>query len=156
MTAAVASRSTTAPATKRSPVGRSAVRPRLRVLDQAAIRRRARRRNAVLALFVVVLGALFGVAFVHAHLVESQHDLDLMRARIAELEAERALLERAVDEASSPGLIVDRARRLGMVRAEGAVYLAAVDLSGPPASAAASDVDSHVLGSYALGGSGSG
>ena len=122
MTAAVARRSQTAPATRRS----TPTRPRLRVLDQASIRRRARRRNGLLLLFIVVLNALFLVAFVHARLVESQQDLDLIRVRIAELETEKVQIARAVDEASAPALIVERATELGMVRAESRVYLLAV------------------------------
>lgn len=126
MTAAVAHRRQAVPVGRRS----AAKRPNLRVLDQASIRRRARRRNALLLLFVVVLNGLFVVAFVHARLVESQQDLDLMRARISELETERARIERAVDEASAPSLIVERAAGLGMVRAENPVFLAAVGSIG--------------------------
>ena len=122
MTAALAYRSSAAPVRRKA----GSRRPKLQVLDQVAVRRRARRRNALLLLFVVVLNGLFLVAFVHARLVESQQDLDLMRARITELQAERAQIERAVDEASSPSIIVSRAAALGMVRAESPVYLAAV------------------------------
>ena len=122
MTAAVARRSQTVPVNRRS----AFTRPKLRVLDQMSIRRRARRRNALLLLFIVVLNALFLVAFVHARLVESQQDLDLIRARIADMETEKAQIERAVDEASAPALIVERAAELGMVRAETPVYLLAV------------------------------
>lgn len=104
----------------------SRARPQLRVLDQAAARQRRRRRGALALLFVVLLTGLFGVAFVHAQLVESQQDLDDMRTRIRELEAEKAQIERAVDEASSPAVVVERATELGMVRAEEPVYLAAV------------------------------
>lgn len=122
MTAAVARRSQTVPAPRRSALKR----PQLKILDQGAIRRRARRRNALLLAFIVVLNGFFLVAFVHARLVESQQDLDLMRARITELQTERARIERAVDEASSPSLIVERASALGMVRAANPVFLAAV------------------------------
>ena len=100
-------------------------RARLRVVDLAARRRRARRRVALALLFVLVVVGLFGVAFVHAQLVESQQDLDDMRGRIAELEAEKARIERAVDEASAPATVVERAAELGMVRAEDPVYLMA-------------------------------
>lgn len=131
MTAALAYRSQTAPSRRRGPAPRAA-RPRLRVLDQASVRRRARRRNAVLLAFIVLLGALFLVAFVHARLVESQQELDLMRERIAELQLDKTQLERAVDEASSPALIVDRANALGMVRATEPVYLISV---APPETA---------------------
>lgn len=122
MTAAIANRHQTAPTRRRA----NPRKPDLRVLDQASIRRRARRRNAVLALFLVVLSAFFLVAFVHARLVESQHELDLMRSQIAEYTSERARAERAVDEASAPATIVERATDLGMVRSEEPMYLRAV------------------------------
>ncbi len=126
MTAAVARRSQNAPAQRRA----KPARPELRVLDQTSIRRRARRRNATLALFIVVLNALFMVAFVHARLVEGQQELDLMRSRIEELESEKARIVRAVDEASSPAVVVERATELGMIRAEEPVYLLAVRAYG--------------------------
>ncbi|MDH3681863.1 MAG: hypothetical protein OEV40_18145 [Acidimicrobiia bacterium] len=161
MTAALAYRSQTAPVRRRSTSPKAASRPRLRVLDQAAVRRRARRRNAVLLAFIVLLAALFLVAFVHARLVESQQELDLMRTRISELQVDKAQLERAVDEASSPALIVERASALGMVRAAEPVYLASVV---PPAAESTIDVvaapldatqqetaQPDVLGSRALG-----
>ena len=122
MTAALAYPREAVPARQRG----ATRRPELRVLDQASIRRRARRRNALLLLFVVVLNGLFLVAFVHARLVESQQDLDEMRGRIAELETQLAQIARAVDEASSPAVIVERATELGMVRAENTVFLTAV------------------------------
>ncbi len=162
MTAAVAYRSQSALAPKRSTAARQKPRPRLRVLDQVSIRRRARRRNAVLLLFIVVLSGLFLVAFVHARLVESQQELDLMRTQIADLEADKAQIERAVDEASSPSLIVGRATELGMVRAEDPVFLApvggsTVEVVSVPVVDAAAEVASGgtatpgVLGSAALG-----
>jgi cell division protein FtsL len=122
MTAAVAHRRQTAPVERRAPHKR----PELRVLDQAASRRRTRRRIAMAILFVIVLVGLFLVAFVHARLVEGQQQLDDIRGRIAELETEKARLARAVDEASSPAVVVDRANELGMIRAEEPVYLLAV------------------------------
>jgi cell division protein FtsL len=128
MSAAVAHRSQVA---DRSQTGlarrRAEAKPRLEVLDQAAGRRRARRRNALLAAFVVVLGGLFAVAFVHARLVESQQELDLLRSQIDEVETERAQIERAIDEASAPALIVDRATELGMVPAEDPAFIEAVE-----------------------------
>ena len=144
MTAAVAYRSQTAPARKRSAAPKRQQPPDLRVLDQATIRRRARRRNAVLTLFMVLLSGLFLVAFVHARLVESQQDLDLMRTRIAELGAEKAQIERAVDEASSPSIIVERANELGMVRAENPVFLTAVDTT-PPATGLVADTSPMLI-----------
>lgn len=101
-------------------------RPKLQVLDHRPIRQRARRRNALLVLFVVVLLGFFAVAFVHAELVAGQQDLDAVRARIAEAEAHKARVARAAEEASSPQQIVLRAEELGMVRAYQPVYLQAV------------------------------
>jgi cell division protein FtsL len=121
MTAVLLDRST-----RRPPAGRPNRRqPRLRVLDQAAARRRARHRSALLILFVSVLVGFFAVAFVHAELVAGQHDLDAVRARISEAEGRHAELARAVEEASAPDVIVTRAHELGMVRANDPVYLTA-------------------------------
>ncbi len=103
----------------------SRTRPKLRVLNQQAIRQRARRRHALVALFIVVLLGFFAVAFVHAELVADQQQLDGIRTRIAEAEAHNAKIERAVEERSSPKAIVKRAQELGMVRAHQPVYLAA-------------------------------
>ena len=138
MTAAVAYRNNAEPV-PRSAAAKRRSRPQLRVLDQEAIRRRARRRNAALLLFMVLLGALFAVAFVHAYLVATQQELDQTRNEIAELRNERARLERAVDEASSPALIVDRAGELGMVRAAQPVFLVSVR---PPTADSTVAVDS--------------
>lgn len=135
MTAALAPRP---PVTSRRPAAGNAVpaprrdlrpapaRPRLEVLDRATARRRARRRNALMAAFVLVLVGFFLVAFVHASLVAGQQDLDEMRTRIAELQAEKASVQRGIEESSSPARINDRATELGMVRAEDPVFLAAV------------------------------
>ena len=135
MTAALAPRQ---PVTARQPPAGSAVtaprrdsrptpaRPRLEVLDQAGARRRSRRRNALMVAFVLVLIGFFLVAFVHASLVAGQQDLDQMRVQIAELQAEKASVQRGIEESSAPSRIVERAHALGMVRAEDPVFLAAV------------------------------
>lgn len=102
------------------------VRPHLRVLDQQALRRRARRRNVAMAMFVVLIIGFFAAALAQAQLVANQHELDLLRTRIAEAEADRARLERSVEESSAPAAIIDRAVEIGMVRANDPVYLAAV------------------------------
>ncbi|MEM7322026.1 MAG: hypothetical protein AAF531_02975 [Actinomycetota bacterium] len=113
------------PRSRQTTAGRS--RPKLKVLNQQAIRRRARRRNALLTLFVFVLLGFFAVAFIQAQLVADQQDLDVLRARIAEAEAEHARIARDVEIASSPAVIFDRAtNNLGMVRAHQPVYLEAV------------------------------
>lgn len=102
------------------------VRPHLRVLDQQALRRRARRRNVALAMFVVLIIGFFAAALAQAQLVANQHELDLLRTQIAEAEADRARLERSVEESSAPGAIIERAAAIGMVRANDPIYLAAV------------------------------
>lgn len=102
------------------------VRPHLRVLDQQALRRRARRRNVAMVMFIVLIIGFFAAALAQAQLVANQHELDLLRTRIAEAEADRARLERSVEESSAPGAIIDRAVEIGMVRANDPVYLAAV------------------------------
>lgn len=105
---------------------KAATRPKLRVLNQQAIRQRARRRNALLALFIVVLCGFFAVALIQAQLVADQQDLDVLRARIAEAEADNAKMARDIELASSPAAIVGRATEFGMVRAYQPVYLQAV------------------------------
>ena len=102
------------------------VRPHLRVLDQEAMRRRARRRNVAMGMFMVLIIGFFAAALAQAQLVANQHELDVLRTQIAEAEAERARLERSVEESSAPGAIIDRAVAIGMVRANDPVYLAAV------------------------------
>lgn len=102
------------------------MRPSLRVIDQASIRSRARRRTMAIVTFVVLLAGFFAVALVQAQLVADQHELDVLRGRIMEAEAERARLRRAVEESSAPSAIIRRAQDLGMVRATDPVYLAAV------------------------------
>lgn len=129
--AAVTNRSSTATRsntrTRTSTGPQATTRPKLKVLNQEAIRQRARRRNALVVLFIVVLIGFFGVALVHAQLVSGQQDLDSVRSRIAEAEAHRAKIERLVDEASSPDVIFQKATlELGMVRAHQPVYLEAV------------------------------
>lgn len=101
-------------------------RPKLKVLNQQAIRQRARRRNALLTLFILVLLGFFAVAFIQAQLVADQQDLDVLRTRITEAEADNARIARDVEIASSPAIIVGRAKELGMVRAYQPVYLEAV------------------------------
>ncbi len=131
MTAAVLERaSATSRTAARSSRSRAAtgrgphrVKPKLRVLDQVAVRQRARRRNALLILFIVVLIGFFAVAFVHAELVAGQQDLDAIRSRIAQAQADNAQRSRAAEEAASPRAIVARAQELGMVRAHQPVYL---------------------------------
>lgn len=102
------------------------MRPSLRVIDQTSIRSRARRRTMAIVTFVVLLAGFFAVALIQAQLVADQHQLDVLRGRIMEAEAERARLQRAVEESSAPAAIIGRAQELGMVRATDPVYLAAV------------------------------
>ena len=110
------------PATRRS---RSA-KPKLRVVDQAAHRRRVRHRALVSLSVMAVAATLFAVALIYAQLVTGQQEIDDLRAEIAEAEAHRAGLERSVAVASTPDAIVARAVELGMVRAVDPQYLVAV------------------------------
>ena len=101
-------------------------KPKLRVVDKAAMRRRTRQRTLLTLAATVVTTALFGVAFLYGQLVEGQQEVDTMRAEIAQAEAERARLERDVAVAPTPDAIVQRAYALGMVRAVDPQYLIAV------------------------------
>ena len=101
-------------------------RPKLRVVDKAVLRRRARQRTLLSLAAGLVTIALFGVALLYGQLVEGQKELDTMRAEIAQAEADRARLEREVAVASTPDAIVERAFELGMVRAVDPQYLIAV------------------------------
>ena len=112
--------STASPAPRRAPS-----RPELTVLDQAAVRWRSRRRKALMFAFVLVLAGFFGVAFVHANLVTSQAQLDQMRAQVADLQAEKAGIQRQIEDAEAPERIVERATAMGMVRAKEPVFLPA-------------------------------
>lgn len=113
--------------TKRSPGSSSAnKKAKLRVVDKAALRRRRRRRALVGLVAMVVTTSLFAVALLYGQLVEGQQDIDQLRAEIAQAEADRARLERAVAVASTPAAIVARAHQMGLVRAENPQYLVAV------------------------------
>ncbi len=79
-----------------------------------------------MTMFVVLIIGFFAAALAQAQLVANQHELDLLRTQIAEAEAGRARLERAVEESSAPAAIIDRAVDIGMVRSSDPVYLAAV------------------------------
>ncbi|MFV0259308.1 MAG: FtsB family cell division protein [Acidimicrobiales bacterium] len=105
-------------------------RPDLRLVEVRSGRRIVRRRRALVLVFVGVLAAFFAVALVHAGLVEGQQQLDEMRGEISELQAERAALERELDQATAPDHVVERATGLGMVRAEDPVFLSAAREAG--------------------------
>jgi len=122
MTAALARQNPSigSPAPRRAPS-----RPELTVLDQAAVRWRSRRRKALMFAFVLVLAGFFGVAFVHASLVTSQQQLDQMRTQVADLEAQKAQVQRQIEDAEAPERIVERATSMGMVRAKEPVFLPA-------------------------------
>ncbi len=112
--------------TKSAPKKSAPKKPNLRVVDKAALRRRTRQRTLLTLAATVVTTALFGVAFLYGQLVEGQQEVDMMRAEIAQAEAERARLERDVAVASTPDAIVQRAHALGMVRSVDPQYLIAV------------------------------
>ena len=79
-----------------------------------------------MVMFIVLIIGFFAAALAQAQLVANQHDLDQLRIQIAEAEADRARLERSVEESSAPGAVIDRAVEIGMVRANEPIYLAAV------------------------------
>ncbi len=101
-------------------------RPRLRLIDRSVLRRLAVRRIAYFSTCIVLVIGVFAVALAQAELVERQHRLDQTRRSLDEAEAELARLQRDVDRASSPEVIVSRAAALGMVRAAEPVYFTAV------------------------------
>ncbi|MDA3039731.1 MAG: hypothetical protein O3C27_09420 [Actinomycetota bacterium] len=104
----------------------SAERPRLHLIDRAALRRLAARRVAYFTTCFLLVAGVFAVALAQAELVQRQHRLDQTRRSIVEADAELARLEREVDRASSPAVIISRANALGMVRAAEPVYFTAV------------------------------
>jgi cell division protein FtsB len=132
MSAAPARRNTRAPVAGSRSAGNPGRRngepkkAKLRVVDKAALRRRARQRTLVSLAAGLVTLSLFGVALLYGQLVEGQKELDTMRAEIAQAQAERARLEREVAVASTPDAIVQRAFELGMVRSVDPQYLTAV------------------------------
>jgi cell division protein FtsL len=85
----------------------------------------------VFASLLLLVGAFFAAALVQAQLVQTQAETDRIQAETNRLENDLALLDRQVVEASSPEVIVARARRLGMVRAVRPVYLVATRPVGP-------------------------
>lgn len=81
----------------------------------------------------IVIGALLGLAVMHAVLIGGQVRLDAMRGGVAsETEAIRRL-ELRVAELESPDRVLDVARdRLGMVQPTEVGYLLPVDVAGAP------------------------
>ena len=114
-----------------SSAGRATARGTLFLIDLAALRSRSRRRRLVIASLILLVGAFFAAALVQAQLVQTQAEADRLQVEINRLENDLALLDRQVVEASSPEVIVERARRLGMVRAVRPVYLVATRPVGP-------------------------
>ncbi len=103
-----------------------AARPRLRVIDQASVRRAVRRRRFGFGLATLIAAAMFVSALAQAELVRGQQELNELRRQVAESEQERARLERDIVIASAPHAIVERARAMGMVRANDPQYFPAV------------------------------
>lgn len=101
-------------------------RPNLKVIDKKSVRAGALRRFVYFSASLLVVVALFGVAFVQAKAVEGQRELDQLRQELDAARSVRAELVRDVDIASSPGAIVARAEGLGMVRAADPVYFTAI------------------------------
>lgn len=110
---------------------RTTSRGALFLIDLAALRSRTRRRRLIIASLILLVGAFFAAALVQAQLVQTQAEADRIQAELNRLENDLALLDRQVVEASSPEVIVERARRLGMVRAVRPVYLVATRPVGP-------------------------
>ncbi len=109
------------------------LRPRLRVVDDSNLRLGARRRRVrllgVIAI-VVVVASLFGLAALHAVLIQGQVRVDTLTKQVAEEQANYQLLRRKVAELESPQRVVDEAvGRLGMIKPERVNYLT------PPAGA---------------------
>ncbi|MBT8240735.1 MAG: septum formation initiator family protein [Acidimicrobiia bacterium] len=125
------SRSTASKSGRTSATGRATARGTLFLIDLAALRSRSRRRRLVIASLVLLAGAFFAAALVQAQLVQTQAEADRLQVEINRLENDLALLDRQVVEASSPEVIVEQARRLGMVRAVRPVYLVATRPVGP-------------------------
>ncbi len=100
-------------------------RPKLRIVDKGAIKRRARRRAVLGVSAATIAAGVFAVALGYAQLAKGQQQLDSIRSDISQSQAEIARLERDVVLASSPEAIVQQAVSLGMVRAENPVYLTA-------------------------------
>jgi len=107
-------------------------KPKLQVVDRAAQRRSARRRAFSLVSIAGLVATLFAVALLYAQLVEGQQQIDQLRVDITRAEADRAQLERRVAVASTPDAIVERAIRMGMVRAVEPKYLVAVRSADAP------------------------
>ncbi len=100
-------------------------RPKLRIVDKGALKRRARRRAVLGVSAATIAAGVFAVALGYAELAKGQQQLDSIRRDISQSEAEIARLEHDVVLASSPEAIVQQAVSLGMVRAENPVYLTA-------------------------------
>ncbi len=113
-----------------TPASRPVKKPKLRVVDKKIVRRRRRQRTLLSFAATVVTVALFGVALMYGQLVEGQQNIDELRSEITQAKADRARLEREVAIASTPEVIVERAFRLGMVRALDPKYLVAVRPAG--------------------------
>ncbi len=100
-------------------------RPKLRIVDKGAIKRRARRRAVLGVSAATIAAGVFAVTLGYAQLAKGQQQLDSIRRDISQSEAEIASLEHDVVLASSPEAIVQQAVGLGMVRAENPIYLTA-------------------------------
>ncbi len=116
-------------------------RPRLQLIDPRVLRRQSARRRLYVAALISFAVGLFAVAMAQAELVKDQHELDLLRNELADLEQERDRLVREVDRASAPEVIVSRAEQMGMVRAADPVYLSGVRPLREPAPEAVAEAE---------------
>jgi len=126
----VAVRTQTKSRIKKSPRQNPPLKVSLKLLEQKRSKSGLRNRIIVLGAFAVGLIVLFFVAFAQAKLVSYQQDLDLITNRITELQDEKIELESLVSQASSPNKIVNRAEKLGMVRAASPIQIELKDQSG--------------------------
>lgn len=105
-----------------APASRPQARPELRVLTG-----RRRRRRQVVALSVLGLVAMFGIMLavvgVQMTLLSTQERIDDLDAQIAEQREWNSKARLRIDTLSSPEVIVEGARALGMTEPDQPVYL---------------------------------
>ena len=104
------------------------VRPNLRVVPppDPAVRARRRARLITTVLAVLACAGLFAIVGLHVLLAQGQAEVDLLEARVEQVQADQQRLRLQVAERESPRVIVAAARdRLGMVPLGPVVHLPA-------------------------------
>jgi cell division protein FtsL len=142
-TQATATAAATAPAPGRQPQEQLAPRPPLRVVSDAELNARARRRRARLLVAltsVLVVAALFGLAAAHVVLTQNQFRLEQLNRAADQQQLQYERLRRQVADLESPSRIVAAAQeRMGMVPPASVKYLTpAKGATAPAPSAGAS------------------